>query len=150
LQRDARVRRRRAVHARKVQQVPAVVQDGDADVPVVLSCFGLGGGGDLLAVIERQHRSLLHECRASLIWLRAFGSSMVVRSPGSRPSARAWIARRSVLPERVLGSAVTKCTAFGRAMAPSWRSTVCITSSAEVRLAESLSTAKASGIWPFS
>ncbi|MNN23186.1 hypothetical protein D3C81_1365740 [compost metagenome] len=38
----------------------------------------------------------------------AVGSSIVVRSPGSRPSATAWIARRSSLPERVLGSALTK------------------------------------------
>src|SRR5437763_3641244 len=150
LERDARVGRRRAVHACEVQEMAAIVEDGDAYVPVVPSCFRFGGRGDLFAVLERQHRALLHERRASLIWLRAAGSSMVVRSPGSRPSARAWIARRSVLPERVLGSSVTKCTAFGRAMAPSCRSTVCITSSAEVRFAASLSTANASGIWPFS
>ncbi|SUH17414.1 delta-aminolevulinic acid dehydratase [Salmonella enterica subsp. enterica] len=33
------------------------------------------------------------------------GSSMVVRSPGSRPSQIAWIVRRSIFPERVLGAA---------------------------------------------
>src|SRR5919201_2623045 len=147
---DARVGGRRAIHAREVQEVTAIVEDGDADVPVVSFRFGLGRGGDLLAVVERQHRSLLHERRASLICTSAVGSSMVVRSPGSRPSASAAIARRSVLPERVFGSKPTKCTAFGRAMAPSCRSTVCITSSALVFLPASLSTAKASGIWPLS
>src|SRR3954468_23386997 len=33
---DARIRRRPPIHAREVQQVPAVVEDGDADVPVIL------------------------------------------------------------------------------------------------------------------
>ncbi len=47
------------------------------------------------------------------------GSSIVVRSPGSRPSQTAWIARRSSLPERVFGSTLTKCTRAGRASAPS-------------------------------
>src|SRR2546421_7089036 len=148
--RDARVGGCRAVHACEVQEVSAIVEDGDAHVPVVPSRFGFGGGRDLLAVLERQHRTLFHERRASLICVSAAGSSMVVRSPGSRRSASAWMARRSVFPERVFGSSVTKCTAFGRAMAPSCWSTVCITSSAEVRFAASLSTANASGICPFS
>ena len=54
----------------------------------------------------------------SLICCRAPGSSMVVRSPGSRASHTAWMARRSSLPERVLGSVVTKRTRAGRATAP--------------------------------
>src|SRR5437588_1083901 len=149
LERDARVGGRRAVHAREVQEMPAIVEDGNAHVPVVPSCFGFGGARHLLAVVERQHGTLFHERRASLICVSAAGSSMVVRSPGSRPSANAWMARRRVLPERVFGSSVTKCTAFGRAIAPSCRSTICITSSAEVRFAASLSTANARGICPF-
>src|SRR6185436_3192190 len=64
---------------------------------------------------------------ASRICCSAPGSSIVVRSPGSRPSASAWIDRLSVLPERVFGNSDTKCTAFGRAIAPSCRSTVSIT-----------------------
>ena len=35
---------------------------------------------------------------------------MVVRSPVSRPSHTAWMARRSSLPLRVLGKVETKCT----------------------------------------
>src|SRR6185503_8638254 len=147
LHRDARIRRRRAVHAYEVQQVPAVVEDRDAHVPVVLPRLCLRGGGDLLAVVQREHRSVLH-CRACRICSSALGSSMVVRSPGSRPSASAWMERRSVLPERVLGSSETKCTARGRAIAPSCLSTVCMISSAEVFRLASLRTAKASGIWP--
>lgn len=38
----------------------------------------------------------------------ALGSSIVVRSPVSRPSHSAWIARRNNFPERVFGNAVTK------------------------------------------
>ena len=64
----------------------------------------------------------------SRICSSAAGSSIVVRSPGSRPSASAWIERRSSLPERVFGSSVTKCTRDGRPIAPSCRSTVAITS----------------------
>ena len=60
----------------------------------------------------------------SLICCSAAGSSIVVRSPGSRPSQTAWIARRSSLPQRVFGSSATKCTRAGRATAPSWSSTV--------------------------
>src|SRR5256712_11774934 len=146
LHRDARIGRAGAVHARQVQQVAAVVEDGDADVPVVALRLGFRGGGNPAAVLEGEHRSGFHACRAWLICSRAFGSSMVVRSPGSRPSAMAWIERRSVLPERVFGSSVTKCTAFGRAIAPSCMSTVSITSWAEVAFAVSLSTAKASSI----
>ena len=41
---------------------------------------------------------------APLICSMPAWSSSVVRSPGSRPSAIAWIERRSTLPERVLGS----------------------------------------------
>src|SRR6185436_6360530 len=147
LHRDARVGRRSAVHAREVQQVTAIVEDRDTNVPVVLARLGLRGGGDLAAIVERQHGSCFHR-RACLICSRALGSSMVVRSPGSRPSASAWIERRSVLPERVLGSNETKCTAFGLAIAPSCLSTVCITSSCEVGFEGSFRTAKASGIWP--
>src|SRR5712692_1344596 len=151
--RGARVGRARAVHAHEVQQVPAVVEDGDADVPVVLFRLGFRRGGNLAAVLQREHRSRFHACRACLICSSALGSSMVVRSPGSRPSARAWIERRSVLPERVFGSSVTKCTAFGRAMAPRCLSTVWSTSFSSFFLpsAESgvfFGTAKASGICP--
>src|SRR5215510_1906505 len=117
-----------------MQQVTAIVEDGDRHDPVVLLRLGLGGRGDLAAVVERQHRPVFH-CRAVLSYLKAFlicssavGSSIVVRSPGSRPSASAWIERRSVLPERVFGSSVTKCTPLGRAMAPSCLSTVCMIS----------------------
>src|SRR2546430_14017209 len=155
LHRDARVGRAGAVHARQVQQVAAVVEDGDADVPVVALRLGFRGGGNPAAVLEGEHRSCFHACRAWLICSSALGSSMVVRSPGSRPSARAWIERRSVLPERVFGSSVTKCTAFGRAMAPRCLSTVAITSfsslllpSAELNLETSFATAKASGSCP--
>src|SRR6267143_5371222 len=155
LDRDARVGRARAVHAHEVQQVPAVVEDGDADVPVVLLRLGFRRGGNPAAVLQREHRSSFHACRARLICSSALGSSMVVRSPGSRPSASAWIERRSVLPERVFGSSVTKCTALGRAMAPSCLSTVSITSfsslllpSAELNFETSFATAKASGICP--
>src|SRR5712691_2473812 len=152
---DARVGRARAVHAHEVQQVPAVVEDGDADVPAVLLRLGFRRGGNPAAVLQREHRSSFHACRACLICSSALGSSMVVRSPGSRPSASAWIERRSVLPERVFGSSVTKCTAFGRAMAPSCLSTVSITSfsslllpSAELNFETSFATAKARGICP--
>src|SRR5256712_3230061 len=155
LHRDARVGRAGAVHARQVQQVAAVVEDGDADVPVVALRLGFRGGGNPAAVVEGEHRSCFHACRACLICSSALGSSMVVRSPGSRPSARAWIERRSVLPERVFGSSVTKCTAFGRAMAPSCLSTAAITScsslllpSAELNFETSFVTAKASGSCP--
>src|SRR3954468_15183452 len=125
---DACIRRRGAVHACEVQQVAAVVEDGDADIPVVLLRLRLGRGRDLLAVVEGQHGSGLHGCSAFLICSKALGSSMVVRSPGSRPSATAWMERRNVLPERVLGKRVTKYTAFGRAIAPSCLSTVSMTS----------------------
>ena len=81
------------------------------------------------------------------------GSSSVVRSPGSRPSAMAWMERRSTLPERVFGNWVMKCTRFGRPMAPSRLSTLAMTSfssaalsSGVATLAASLTTAKASGI----
>src|SRR6267143_2993076 len=155
LHRDARVGRARAVHAHEVQQVAAVVEDGDADVPAIALRLGFRGGGNPAAVLEGEHRSCFHACRACLICSSALGSSMVVRSPGSRPSARAWIERRSVLPERVFGSSVTKCTAFGRAMAPSCLSTVSITSfsslllpSAELNFETSFATAKARGICP--
>ena len=40
---------------------------------------------------------------AARICSSAAGSSIVVRSPGSRPSASAWIVRRNSLPERVFG-----------------------------------------------
>src|SRR5215213_8724937 len=43
----ARIERRGAVHAREVQQVAAIVEDGDADDPVVLARLGFGGGGNL-------------------------------------------------------------------------------------------------------
>ena len=43
----------------------------------------------------------------------AVGSSIVVRSPGSRPSHSAWIERRKSFPERVFGSTLTKCTRAG-------------------------------------
>src|SRR5437879_2481842 len=152
---DARIGRARAVHAHEVQRVAAVVEDGDADVPLVLCRLGFRRGGNLAAVLQREHRSSFHACRACLICSSALGSSMVVRSPGSRPSARAWIERRSVLPERVFGSSVTNCTAFGRAMAPSRLSTVAITSfsslllpSAELNFETSFATAKASGSCP--
>src|SRR5580765_2257369 len=57
---DARVCRRRAVHAEEVQQVSAVVDDRDADVPVVLPRLGLGGRRDPLAVLEREHGARFH------------------------------------------------------------------------------------------
>ena len=82
---------------------------------------------------------------------------MVVRSPGSSPSHSARIERRSSLPERVFGSAVTKCTRDGRATAPSWLSTTFMTSaSCAARFASvstrpmSLRTAKAIATWPLS
>ena len=53
---------------------------------------------------------------------------MVVRSPGSRPSASACKERRSSLPERVFGNKVTKYTRRGRAMPPSYRSTAAMIS----------------------
>src|SRR6185436_19982262 len=151
LHRDARVGRRSAVHAREVQQVTAIVEDRDTNVPVVLARLGLRGGGDLAAIVERQHGSCFHR-RACLICSSAAGSSMVVRSPGSRPSASAWIERRNVLPDRVFGSSVTKCTALGRAIAPSCLSTVSMTSFSSFFLSgiSAFETAKASGIWPFS
>src|SRR4029077_12867906 len=103
----------------------------DRDDPVVLLRFRFRRRGDLAAVVERQHWPVLH-CRAFLICSSAVGSSIVVRSPGSRPSASAWIERRRVLPERVFGSRVTKWTAFGRAIAPSCLSTVSMISCCEV------------------
>ena len=130
--RDRGVGRRRAVHAHQMQQVPAVVHDGDDDVPFVAPRLGLRRRAHLAAVVESQLRSSPHFVALSFSALRicssAPGSSMVVRSPGSRPSASAWIERRSVLPERVFGSSVTKCTARGRAIAPSCLSTVSMTS----------------------
>src|SRR5262249_31322992 len=51
---------------------------------------------------------------ASRICSSAAGSSIVVRSPGLRPSASAAIERRSSFPERVLGSRDTKYTRAGR------------------------------------
>src|SRR6267378_1770742 len=162
LDRDLGVRRRCAVHADQPEQMAAVVENGDDHVPLVLARFGLGRGADLLAVFEGQAGFGFHFLGSMLVFnalricSRAAGSSMVVRSPGSRPSARAWIVRRSVLPERVLGSKDTKCTDFGRAMAPSCLSTVSRTSfskrirpSAVPRTVASFATAKASGIWPF-
>src|SRR5512134_734019 len=147
--RDARVRRTRAVHAGEMQQVSSVVEDGDAHVPAVPPRLCLRRGGDLATVLQRQHRSGFH-LRAWRICSSALGSSMVVMSPGSRPSASAWIERRSVLPERVFGSSVTKCTALGRAMAPSCLSTVCMTSSGRVPRELFLRTANARCIWPLS
>ena len=52
---------------------------------------------------------------ASLICVSEVGSSIVVKSPGSRPSQMACIERRSSLPERVLGNRLTQCTREGRA-----------------------------------
>src|SRR5712692_7913006 len=163
LDRDLRVGRRGAVHALKPQQMAAVVENGDDDVPLVLARLGLACGADFPAVFQGQARLGFHVFRSGLV-LKAFficssaaGSSIVVRSPGSRPSASAWIERRSVLPERVFGSRDTKCTAFGRAMAPSCLSTVSMTSfssctrpAGEFNLEASFATANASGIWPFS
>src|SRR6185436_3094652 len=60
LDRDARVRRRRPVHAEEVQQVSPVVDGRDADVPVVLLRLGLGGGSNPLAILERQHGARFH------------------------------------------------------------------------------------------
>src|SRR4051812_12877631 len=60
LDRDAGVRRACAVHAREVQQVAAVVEDGDADDPLVLDGFGLGGRGNAAAVLQGQHGLGLH------------------------------------------------------------------------------------------
>src|SRR6185369_7959213 len=150
-QSDAGIRGRRAIHAREMQQVAAVIEDGDRHVPFVLARLGFGRGHHLHTVVLRQYRSCFHLIpRQSLICCKAFGSLMVVRSPGSRPSASAAIERRSVLPERVLGSSVTKCTAFGRPIAPSCLSTVSMTSCDVVFFDGSFRTAKASGIWPFS
>ena len=86
---------------------------------------------------------------AALICANAAGSSMVVRSPGSRPSASAWIERRNSLPERVFGNSVTRCTApDGR-----WHRSLCPPSAQSPsccvgRLRRVLSTTKATGICP--
>src|SRR6267378_522618 len=165
LDRDLGVRRRRAVHANEPEQMAAVVENGDDHVPLVLARFGLGCGADFLAVFEGQAGFGFHFLGSVLVFKvfnalricsKAAGSSMVVRSPGSPPYPREWIVRRSALPERVLGSRDTKCTDFGRAMAPSCLSTVSRTSfskrmrpSAVPRTVASFATAKASGIWPF-
>jgi len=85
------------------------------------------------------------------------GSSIVVRSPGSRPSHRAWIERRSSLPERVFGSAVTKW----HARRPRHRAELAVDRLHHVALERqpglaggnalaSLTTAKAMATWPFS
>src|SRR5258706_13303416 len=55
------------------------------------------------------------DLRAFRICSSAPGSSMVVRSHGSRPSQMAWIERRSNLPERFLGNSATKHTCAGPA-----------------------------------
>src|SRR4029453_18045904 len=103
------------------------------------------------------HRSRYLAATAARIWSSAPGSSIVVRSPGSRPSQIAWIDRRSSLPERVFGSAVTKCTRAGRATAPSCVSTTFITSpssasrsAVEPTRLVSLTTANAIATWPLS
>src|SRR6185295_6747434 len=57
---DARVCRRRAVHAEKVQQVSADVDERDADVPVVLPRLGFSGGRDPLAILECEHGARFH------------------------------------------------------------------------------------------
>ena len=83
------------------------------------------------------------------------GSSIVVRSPGSRPSATACNARRSSLPLRVLGSAVTIMTRAGRATAPrspsTWRMISCsifLMPSGVSRPSEDLAVTKASATCP--
>src|SRR4029078_13196093 len=102
-----------AVQAREIHQVAPVVEDGDRHVPAILAGLGFGRRHQLEAIVLRQYRSRLHLTpRQSLICSKALWSSMVVRSPGSRPSASAAMDRRSVLPDRVLGNSVTKCTAF--------------------------------------
>lgn len=82
---------------------------------------------------------------------------MVVRSPGSRCSQTAWMARRSNLPLRVLGRPFTKRTRAGRASAPSWSATTFMISpsslsaaSASAAALPSLVTTKAMATWPLS
>ena len=43
-----------AIETMKQQQIPAVVDDGDCDVPVVLAGFGFSGGGHPPGRFERQ------------------------------------------------------------------------------------------------
>src|SRR5439155_6914688 len=157
------------------EQQPAVAVD-DRDRSIVDTIDGVTAGDARKRNVRRRRgrdgRQGAGSCRkplfyrgalpyvarsACLICSSAPGSSIVVRSPGSRPSASAWIERRNSLPERVFGSSVTKCTAPGRAIAPSSRSTVSITwrriaatPSAVATFAGSLTTANATGICPLS
>ena len=57
---DLRRNRRRAVEPLQPQQVAAVVHDGDADGPLILQGFGLGGSGNGLHVGEFQGVLGLH------------------------------------------------------------------------------------------
>ena len=117
---------------------------------------GCGNGWD--ACRKSEYFTAPATASASRICSSAPGSSIVVRSPGSRPSASAWIERRSSLPERVLGSSVTKCTRAG----PRDRAELAVdrvhhllahraTPLRRVATrAGSLTTANATGTWPFS
>src|SRR5689334_13301942 len=53
--------RRGAVHARETEEMAAVVDYGDGDVPLVLARLGLAGGGDFGAVFLRENRLRLHD-----------------------------------------------------------------------------------------
>ncbi|MNT67075.1 hypothetical protein D3C72_2051910 [compost metagenome] len=69
---------------------------------------------------------------------------MVVRSPGSRCSQTAWMARLSSLPLRVLGRPLTKRTRAGRARAPSWSATTFMISPSSLSAASASVTARPS------
>src|SRR5947208_5837127 len=171
LQRLERASRRRKVVwiASPKEQPPVAIDYRDGSVVHTVGGVAPGdegkrnvrrsrGGNGRQRTEKRRKRVFYREsppANACRICSSAPGSSIVVRSPGSRPSARAWIERRNSFPERVFGNIVTKCTAPGRAIAPSSRSTVSITSrrtwaspSADATRAGSLTTAKATGICP--
>src|SRR5690606_13263427 len=79
---------------------------------------------------------------------RTDGSSMVLGTGSSRPSAIPRIVLRRILPERVFGSAGTTATSLRLATAPTWSRTSCTSSarsSSSSRSTPALSTTKPRG-----
>ena len=94
--------------------------------------------------------------RCCLICCNGVASSIVVKSPGSRFSQTACIARRNSLPLRVLGSKLRNNTRDGLATAPNWLSTSFMISPSNFKHAAaspsalaSFATTNAMATWPF-
>src|SRR6267378_7835751 len=86
---DLRGHRRGPVHAGEHEDVAAVVEDRDADAPLVLLRLGLAGGGDLPAIVQREAGPGSHAVvlmLSSLSSPTSAPSSIEKRSPKSNRS----------------------------------------------------------------